>query len=281
MKITITGVNGYISNSISTWLSKKSQLFDINLISIRDEITLPNNTDVLIHTAALVHKKESNFLESDYFKVNCDLTVQLAKKAKISGVKHFIFFSTMAVYGIESGEIHSKSVLQPKTFYGKSKLAAEKQLLDLKDDNFIVSIVRPPMVYGPKCPGNYAILEKVARKTPIFPNVKNFRSMIFIYNLTEFIYQLILHKALGIFHPQDSQYVTTSQMVKKIAEIHHHPLFLEPISGSFIKPFCSRIGIVNKVFGNLVYNKDLSSYMDNSYQIYSFEEALKITELSQ
>lgn len=284
MKILITGTKGYIANNIEKTLKEKTTLYETQKLSIRKQIRIPKETDVIIHTAALVHKKENNYLESDYFQVNYDLTLQLAKTAKESGVNHFIFFSTMAVYG-EQGHslfdavINRSSPLRPITYYGKSKLAAENKLMSMQDDHFIVSIIRPPMVYGPNCPGNYAILSKIAKITPFFPSVKNQRSMIFIKNLTEFVYQLINNRDSGIFHPQDEEYIQTSEMVKKIGSIHNRKIFSNKLIGTMIIKLLSKQKNIAKVFGSLTYDKELSFYRDNSYQMYTFDEAIRISEL--
>ncbi|MGE6513580.1 NAD-dependent epimerase/dehydratase family protein [Lysinibacillus sphaericus] len=279
MNVTITGENGYISNEIATWLRFTDKQMNLQLISVRGKIKIPINTDVLIHTAAIVHKKENHYQESDYFKINTDLTIELAKKAKDQGVKHFVFFSTMAVYGVEQGEINQSSLLQPKTFYGKSKLAAEQALQSIEDESFTISIVRPPMIYGPNCPGNYKLLRKLAIKTPIFPYVQNQRSMLYIDNLCEFIYQLIINKDAGVFHPQDHTYINTAKMVLEISKQHKRHIILSKISGLVIIKFFSDFTLVNKVFGNLTYAKNISKYRDNSYQRSDFKESIQKTEV--
>jgi len=289
MKVIVTGSTGYIARGLEKWLTNKSNQFEVNKLSVRgftDSFQIPEAMDVLIHTAALVHKKESNYTEMDYFDVNCSLTLQLAQKAKVVGVKHFVFLSTMAVYGVdvlEEGtmEIVESTPLDPATMYGKSKLAAESELMKLSDENFVVSIIRPPMVYGPSCPGNYELLSKIAKKMPIFPLVQNKRSMIFIDNLTEFMRQLIINRDGGVFHPQDREYIQTSDIVKEIANVHGRKIMMNRLSGSLLMKMFGKKSIVSKVFGDLTYSKQLSEYRDNSYQIIGFKEAIKISELGK
>lgn len=283
MKIIITGENGYIGNKIEDYLHGSHQGLDIQRISVRnftgDDCSF-EDVESIIHTAALVHKKESNYTEKDYFDVNCSLTIELAQKAKAAGVKHFIFFSTMAVYS-GTTEIMESTPLNPASMYGKSKLAAEKELMKMSDVHFIVSIVRPPMVYGPSCPGNYALLSKLAKKTPVFPFVQNERSMIFIGNLTEFVRQLIGNQDGGIFHPQDRDCIRTSDMVNEIASVHGRRIIMSKLSGSLLMKMFGKKSIVSKVFGDLTYSKQLSTYGDNSYQVISLREAIKISELKK
>ncbi|MEK4424095.1 NAD-dependent epimerase/dehydratase family protein [Solibacillus sp. FSL K6-1523] len=280
MKVIIIGKNGYIAKSLVTAFNNNPLIRETAAVSVRHGINDVDfkNYDVCIHTAALVHKKESHYQESDYFKVNTDLTIAIAKKAKDQGVKHFIFLSTMAVYGQERGEINQQSLLQPTTFYGKSKLAAEQALQAMQDAHFTVSIVRPPMIYGPNCPGNYALLRKVAKKTPIFPYVQNERSMLFIDHLCEFMNQLIRNKDAGIFHPQDGTFINTSQLVLAISKQNDSPIFFSKMGGALLKKRLSNVSIINKVFGNLTYAQNISQYNNNSYQKFNFNEAIESTE---
>lgn len=281
MRVLITGENGYISNELEKYFKCKSVPFEVIKKSIRvdslDNIDLIG-VDIVIHTAAIVHKKETKINESIYFEVNTKLTKFLAEKAKMSGVKQFIFFSTMAVYGDVRGEISNRTVYSPTSLYGKSKLAAEEILQELNSNYFNVAIVRPPMVYGPKCPGNYRTLSVFSRKSPIFPDIENVRSMIFIYNLTEFIYQLVKNHESGIFHPQDSDFINTTELVKEIGIAHKKKIFTNFFVGKLLKKIIGRKAIYQKVFGDLYYAKKLSNYKDNSYQKYNLKEAILISE---
>lgn len=91
--------------------------------------------------------------------VNHNLPVEIAVKAKKSGVSQFIFMSTAAVFGSKSIIINKDTKPEPDTYYGISKLAAEEELVKLGGTNFRVCIVRPPLVYGKGCPGNFQTLE--------------------------------------------------------------------------------------------------------------------------
>lgn len=283
MSILITGANGYISRCLDEWLTKNSSFSNVKRVSVRngcDSFDIAKGTEAIIHTAALVHKKESKYKEREYFDVNYSLTVQLANKAKAAGVKQFVFLSTMAVFNqnVHVGRLYLSTTPNPTTLYGRSKLAAEKELLALADENFTVSIVRPPMVYGPGCPGNYIQLSKLAKLTPIFPNVTNKRSMIFIDHLTELIRQIIINRDSGIFHPQDGEYICTTKMVQEIASLHNRKVFVSKTLAILLIKLFGRTEIVSKVFGNLTYSKDMSSYRDNSYQRLCFSETIKRTE---
>lgn len=280
-QILITGENGYISNSLKRYFTTESVNKKIILKSIRKEnlsfIEL-KGINVLIHPAAIVHRKESSLSKEIYFEVNTELTVELAKKAKEAGVQQFVFFSTMAVYGDVQGCIDEKSEVAPISLYGKSKLWAEIELMKLESANFKIAIIRPPMVYGFNCPGNYRILSKLTKKICFFPDIQNKRSMIFIDNLCEHVLQIINNKDSGIFHPQDERYVNTSYMVKKIAEISNRKLRINKLIGIFLGILIGHTNIYQKIFGDLYYASNLSNYNGNTYQKYDLSKAILITE---
>src|SRR5699024_8128330 len=121
--------------------------------------------------------------------------------------------------------------------------------------NFKVAILRPPMIYGKGCPGNYQRLRKLALILPIFPDIENKRSMIYVGNLSEFIRVLIKKQLDGVYCPQNSEYVKTSEMVKGITENNHKNIKLTKLFNPFIK--IMKISLVKKVFGDLVYDQNL------------------------
>ncbi|MDQ0254462.1 UDP-glucose 4-epimerase [Evansella vedderi] len=262
-KMLITGKNSYVGKSLEKLFGQYPERYSIDSISLRDESwkkTDFSRYDVVIHLAALVHKKEKPDMEGLYFKVNRDLPIEVAKKAKKAGVQQFIFMSTMAVYG-EEGKIGQKVLIakdtkpNPKTFYGKSKLQAECELQNLSSEFFKIVILRPPMIYGPNCPGNYTRLQSIAIKTPVFPLIENQRSMLSVGELCAYIKEYVDLKAEGVYFPQDEEYVTTSYLVKKIAEDNGKNIYMSKTLGWLIKVFGKRINLFNKVFGNLIYEK--------------------------
>jgi UDP-glucose 4-epimerase len=159
----------------------------------------------------------------------------------------------MSVYGLTTGIITAKTQFNPKTFYGWSKMLAEEKITPLVDDNFVVAIIRAPMIYGKGCKGNYSILSKYAEKLPVFPDIDNKRSMLYIDNLSSFLKKLIDNKSGGIFFPQNKEYVCTSNLVKEISRIHGKNIKLTRVFNVIIKRL--QIGVVKKVFGSLVYEK--------------------------
>lgn len=276
-RVLITGENSYVGNSFADWV-KDDPEFQVDKISLRDDSWKEYDFsiyDVVLHVAGIAHQKETKKNSESYYRVNRDLTVDVAQKAKEKGVNHFIFLSSMSVYGLDTGVINKMTPLKPKTNYGKSKLEAEEAISSLATSSFEIAILRPPMIYGANCKGNYAKLAKLAVKSRVFPAIKNKRSMIFKDNLSEFIKRLINFKNVGLFFPQNTDFVKTCEMVKIISEIHGKTLFLTTFFNPFIKLFKTQT--VKKVFGDLVYDKSLST-CTGDYNVEDFRTSIKLTE---
>lgn len=255
-RILITGANSYIGTSFEKYVKQWPKEYTVDTIDMIKGTWKEKSFsgyDVVFHVAGIAHIKETKKNAPLYYKVNRDLTYEVAKKAKKEGIKQFVFLSSMSVYGIETGVITRETIPVPKSNYGKSKLQAEKLIVPLESSTFKISILRPPMIYGPGCKGNYVRLEKFALKSPIFPNIKNKRSMIYIDNLCEFVKQIIDECSTGLFFPQNEDYICTSEMVKEIAEVHGKKIYMTKLFNPILKML--NISIINKVFGNLVYEK--------------------------
>lgn len=283
-KILITGATSYIGTNFKKCLEMWPDEYRVDSISLRNNEWRNmdfEEYDVLFHVAAIVHRKEKPEMESLYLKVNKDLAVEVAKKAQEAGVRQFIFMSTMAVYG-DGGKI-GKAVMittdtkpNPKTYYSKSKIEAEHEINKLANPKFKVVILRPPMVYGPNCPGNYARLEKLALRSPVFPMVKNKRSMIHIDKLCQYVKEYIDDEVEGIFLPQDDEYVCTSEMVKMIAEVHGKKIVMTKLFNPLLRLL--KVGLVDKVFGDLVYDKNLILYEVYTAATLEEDSKNKVTE---
>jgi len=278
-KILIAGKDSYIGTSFEKWLIREPDKYKVDTIDMRNDSWKKKDFsgfDVIFYVAGIVHVKESKKNRTLFYKVNRDLVLETAQKAKKEGVKQFIFLSTMNVYGIEKGVIYNSTLTKPKNAYGKSKLEAEEAINKLRDDSFIVSILRPPMVYGKGCKGNYQRLVRLALTTPIFPKINNKRSMIYIDNLLEFIKVLIDSNRGGLFFPQNAEYVNTSEMVRLIAKAHGKCVIMTKLFNPIIKVL--NLSTINKVFGDLVYDMSMSDYESN-YRVCSFVESIKKTEM--
>ena len=285
--ILITGINSYLGKSFKKYISQFPE-YSALTISMRDGSWRDydfDGIDVVYHVAGLAHSDNGRISPEKadrYYKINTDLTLELAAKAKKEGVKQFIFMSSAIVYG-DSNPIGEKRVIRkdtpctPANVYGDSKLQAELGLKKLEDTNFRVVILRPPMVYGPGCKGNYPLLAFFARKLPVFPDIPNERSMLYVENLMEFVRLMIKNEERGIFFPQNAQYSSTSEMVRMISHAHNKDILLTKAFNWAVKLLGFFTPLVDKAFGNLSYDMAMSEYKED-YRLYSLAESIERTE---
>lgn len=282
-KILITGKDSYIGTSLEKWLSQWPDKYTVDTVDMISDSWKEKDFskyDVVFHVAGIAHVSSDPKLKNLYYKVNRDLTIATARKAKNEGVQQFIFMSSIIVYGDSpsNGVIDRNTVPKPSNFYGDSKLQAEEGIKPLENESFKIVILRPPMIYGKGSKGNYPRLAKLARKVPVFPDINNQRSMLHIDNLCEFIKLMIDYEETGLYFPQNKEYVKTSELVKTIADVHGKKIMMTKVFNPALRLMFG-IGIVNKVFGNLVYEKSMSDYDKANYRIRTFRESIELTEL--
>lgn len=219
MKILVTGSNGYLGISFISQYKNKYKFKKFSLLNQKLEDIKFDSVEIILHCAALVHQRIEHTYEK-YYEINVEYSIKLAKLAKQNGVKQFVFISTIAVYGDDKEKLDENTICNPITPYGKSKLEAEKQLLELNDDNFIVSVVRTPMIYGKNAPGNIDSLLRLVKKVPVIPlgGIENKRNFISIQNLCYTINELITQQKSGIFLVSDDKPLSTTRLIELIAK---------------------------------------------------------------
>lgn len=288
-RVLITGANSYIGTTFENYIkANHPEEISVETVDMIDGSWRQkdfSSYDTVFHVAGIAHAdtgKVSPERQAFYYRINRDLTVETAQKAKNEGVKQFIFMSSAIVYG-ESAPIGKTKVItadtqpMPANFYGDSKLQAENGILPLQEDGFNVVILRPPMIYGKGSKGNYPMLSKLARKLPLFPYVENSRSMLYVENLCAFVRLMILHNEQGVFHPQNAEYSNTSQLVKMISQSHGKRIWIVKGFGWALKIMSHLTGLVNKAFGNLTYDMQMSEYKDD-YRVCTLQESVERTE---
>ena len=292
-KVLITGANSYIGMSFEQYAaehySDQLQVDTVDMIdgSWRKKDFSPY--DIVFHVAGLAHADVGNVtdeVKAKYYAINTDLAIETARKAKTDGVKQFVFMSSAIVYGDSAPYGKTKRITrdtepQPANFYGDSKWRADQGVRELADENYTVCVLRPPMIYGKGSKGNYPTLAKMAKKLPIFPDVKNERSMLYIENLCEFLCQVMIRGEGGIFWPQNAEYTRTSEMVKMVAEATGHNILVSKAFNWTVSLATSAPGkikrLANKAFGNMSYDQNMSEY-DFEYQIIGLADSVKRTE---
>lgn len=286
--ILITGAGSFVGTTVQRHLETFPDKYKVTAVGTKNgewkELDF-SQFNVVYHVAGLAHSdvgKVSEETKKLYYAVNCDLAVDVAKKAKTEGVKQFIFMSSAIVYG-DSAPIGEEKMIgrdtpyQPANFYGDSKVQAEKGLLPLQDEKFKVVILRCPMIYGKEGKGNFPILEKMAQKMTLFPKVDNKRSMLYVGNLAEFVRLMIENEESGVFWPCNREWSNTSELVRMIADAHGKRIRLIPGFGWVLKGLSHVTGYVNKAFGNLAYEEGLGDYKAE-YRLYTLEASIKETE---
>lgn len=287
-KILITGANSYIGNSFEKYMEQWPEKYHVDTVDMIDGSWRKmdfSSYDAIYHVAGIAHSdngKISPDREKLYYAVNTDLAIETAQKAKAEGVKQFIFMSSASVYGESSpvGKLRmitKDTPVSPANCYGDSKVQAERGIWPLNDDNFRVVILRPPMIYGPGSKGNYPTLSKLAKKLPVFPRVMNQRSMLFVGNLLEFVKLMIENEEQGFFWPQNAEYTNTTHLVELIARANGKNMVVIPGLTWVLRILSHVTGLVNKAFGSLSYEMNMSEYKDE-YQKFDLVESIMITE---
>ena len=276
-KVLITGAGSYIGEHIARWLPEER--YSVKQLDMRGGVDASAfaGADVVIHVAGIAHQKETPENAPLYQQVNCDLAVETAAAAKAAGVGQFVFFSSMSVYGMTVGSITADTQPAPNTHYGRSKWDAEQKLKQFEDDGFRIAVLRPPMIYGKGCRGNYPRLAGLAVKLPVFPKADNARSMLYIETLCAFVEKLLESGRGGLFFPQNSVYVNTAEMVRAVAKCHGKKMVMLPGFGWLIRLLAGKVGVVSKVFGSLTYDHAMSTDFAEAGQL-PFEETICRTE---
>lgn len=291
--VLITGANSYIGVSFEKYAKEKyGDQLNIDTVDMIDGSWRQKDFspyDAVFHVAGLAHADVGNVSEETkkkYYAINTDLAIETAKKAKQEGVSQFVFMSSAIVYGDSAPFGKSKRITKdtepcPANFYGDSKWQADKGVRALAGDGFTVCVLRPPMIYGKASKGNYPTLAAMAKKLPIFPDVQNERSMLYIENLCEFLCQVMIRGESGIFWPQNAEYTRTSEMVKMIGEAVGHKVSVSRawnwvVSLARLVPGKPK-GLADKAFGNLSYERSMSEY-GFRYQIVGLRESIERTE---
>lgn len=301
-RVLITGAGSYVGESVKKYILSTSTDFEIDSVDTMSDAwkqTDFSKYDVVYHVAGIAHVNADPKMEPLYYKVNRDLTIEIAKHAKENGVKQFIFMSSQIVFheskSLKSEVLTKDTKPNPNGFYGDSKLQAEKGLWELAPQAPLkgdvgrcdlppsrgtegaamkICILRPCMIYGPNAKGNFPRLSKLATKVPVFPAWHNKRSMLYIDNLAEFVKQAIERQLEGTFYPQNREQADTVEIIRYFAKAAGHKVWITKLFNPFVWLGSFVLQPINKMFATYYYDPEMSK-MDFDYQLVSFEESLK------
>jgi len=293
MKILVTGATGFIGSALIEYLANIQGCTVVAMVRLEKDFDISTvvefrlgevgsltktdinlfDIDVIIHTAARVHimnDRSSNPIE-EFRRVNTTGTLDLARLAAASGVKRFVFLSSIKVNGemTKPGQCFTPNdVYVPDDPYGLSKYESEQGLLALaKETGMEVVIIRPPLVYGPGVKANFSSMMKwMGRPVPLpFGAIYNQRSLVALENLVSFISlcadrEKSLEAANQVFLISDGEDVSTTQLLRKVGQALRLQspggikAWLVPIPVS-IMTFCSKLlgkgDMANRLFGSL------------------------------
>ena len=280
-KILITGAGSFVGESVKKYILETSSDFEIDAVDTMDDHWKESDFtkyDVVYHVAGIAHVDPKPEMASLYYKVNRDLTIEIARHAKSQGVKQFVFMSSRIVYhaskSLKGNVTRPETQPAPNDFYGDSKLQAENGLHELECESFKICILRPPMIYGPGNKGNLPRLGWLATKLPVFPAWHNKRSMLHVNNLAEFVKQIILREMSGTFFPQNVELADTVEIVRHFAKEHNHKIWISRIFNPFVWLGSLFLPAIPKMFADSYYVPEMSQY-EFDYQVVGFEESLK------
>ncbi|MCF2658217.1 NAD-dependent epimerase/dehydratase family protein [Parabacteroides distasonis] len=293
-KILITGAGSYVGENVRKYIMQTAgDQFVIDAVDTFGDNWKKadfSQYDVVYHVAGIAEVNGKKGMEQLYYKVNTDLTIEIAKHAQANGVKQFIFMSSMIVYketqSLKGNIITPESLPAPNGVYGDSKLKAEEGLKEVAggfrgvqefadgESRMKVCILRPPMIYGPNSKSNLLRLGRLGTKVPFFPNWRNKRSMLYIDNLGEFVKQAVLRELEGTFYPQNRELSATVDIIRFFAKAAGHSIWITKLLNPFVWLGSFVLQPVNKMFADSYYVPQMSEY-GFEYQIVSFEESLR------
>jgi nucleoside-diphosphate-sugar epimerase len=252
--------------------------------------------DVVVHAAARVHMMQDRSTNplAEFRKLNRDATLALARLVADAGVKRFVFLSSIKVNGEETFLRPRPSVFKPDDefiptdHYGLSKFEAEQGLLTLaKKTSMEVVIIRPPLVYGPNAPGNFAsIINWLRRGVPLpFGAINNKRSLVALDNLVSFIALCADRsqspKAVNqVFLISDGEDVSTTELLHKVAYALDKKSWLMPVPVSLMSFAARLIGkgdVANRLFGSLQVDSSKARELLGWQPVITMDEQLKKT----
>ncbi len=283
-KVLITGAGSYVGESVRRYiLAKMPGEYKIDAVDTMGDNWKKadySQYEVVFHVAGIAHVNAAPKMEPLYYKVNRDLTIEVAKHSEAAGVKQFIFMSSQIVFhesqSLETEVLTAETKPNPNGFYGDSKLQAEEGLKALRAEGgeMKMCILRPCMIYGPNAKGNFPRLAKLARKIPVFPAWHNKRSMLYVDNLAEFVLQAMERELEGTFYPQNHELADTVEIIRFFAKAAGHRVWITRLLNPFVWLGSFVLQPINKMFATYYYDPAMS-VMDFDYQLVSFEESLR------
>ena len=270
MRILSTGSTGFVGEALVSALHKKRHEIFVPMRVQRESSASSNSfvvgdinattnwstalhsVDTVIHLAARVHVMRDTAIDPlvEFRSVNTDGTLNLARQAAASGVRRFIYLSSIKVNGEMTNHgcpFTPNDLAAPQDPYGISKHEAEVGLREIAHETGMeVVIIRPTLVYGAGAKGNFKSLMKlVARGLPLpLASIDNRRSLVGIDNLIDFIITCLEHPAAAneTFLVSDGEDLSTPDLIRRMARAMDRPARLLPVPKSVLMAVASMLG---------------------------------------
>ena len=305
MNLLITGANGFLGSHLCSYFSSqesynvwaqtrkqpiqskrsiKAIVFDLN--DDLEHIDL-SQVDIIVHCAGRAHvmnETEPSPLDA-YRQINVKGALNLARKAAQSGVKRFIYLSSIKVNGEEATQqtpFTADDQIRTDDPYGLSKYEAEQALMKLADETGLeVVIIRPVLIYGPNVKANFKSMVSLSTKKIPLPIgcLDNKRSMVSVYNLADLIHVCMTHpNAVGqVFLASDQDDISVKQLFEKLAFLQNNKLIVVPIPKyliCFLAGLIGRSAMASRLCSELVVDSSKNTQVLGWKAPYSTEQSL-------
>lgn len=275
-RVLLTGATGFIGRKLAEQLKSNEEIhlsllgrkeasipaarqYTQPISSSQNYLTALSGAETVIHLAAIPDTEAS---VDEVREINVKVPTTLAQQAKESGVKRFIFLSSVKAMGestMSNSPYKYNSECSPEDLYGVSKRDAELALKnELEGSETELVIIRPPLVYGPGVKGNFKALMGLAKKNlPLpFASVENKRSLVSLDNLVSLIVTCVKHPEPlnGTFLVSDDHDVSSKELFETLTRAYGKDPKLWPFPVSLMKLSAKMLGkkkIADRLFGNL------------------------------
>ncbi len=307
MRVLVTGADGFVGRAACLTLleegfearaavrriGKSTTWLPPDVTVVRDIVSDPkwaealDDVDVVVHLAGRAHELKDP--QGEFRRVNAYGTRSLARMAADTGVKRFVYISSIGVHGRATHErpFTEEDPPSPHGAYAISKWEAEQALHQVAAESGLeVVILRPPLMYGPYVKANFLRLMRLVDRMLLLPldSIDNLRSLLYVHNLASAIIVCIDRpEAAGeVFLISDGENVSTPELIRRIAQVLERPVYLSPFPPHLIRAAGRLVGksaMVERLLASLVVDDSKIRRVLGWQPPYTLTEGLRETAL--